>query len=75
MEIYCDYANELLRTFISYFAAIYGQKFVVYNVHSLCHLASECKIHGKLDDFSAFQFENKLQSIKASLRSGYKPLK
>lgn len=37
--------------------------------------ASECKIHRKLNEFSIFQFENKLQSIKASLRSGYKPLK
>lgn len=75
MQMYCNYANTLLRTFISHSAAFYGQKFVVYNVHSLSHLASECKVHGKLDDFSAFQFENKLQSIKASLQSVYKPLK
>lgn len=73
--MYCNYANTLLRTFISHSAAIYGQKFVVYNIHSLSHLANECEAHGKLDGFSAFQFENKLQSIKASLKSGYKPLK
>lgn len=74
VQTYCNYANILLRTFISHSAAIYGQKFIVYNVHSLSHLANECEAHGKLDDFSAFQFENKLQSIKASLQSGYKPL-
>lgn len=75
MQMYRNYANTLLRTFISHSATIYGQKFVVYNVHSLSHVASECEAHGKLDDFSAFPFENKLQSIKASLRSCYKPLK
>lgn len=75
VQMHCDYANKLLRTFISYSVDIYGPKFVVYNVHSLSHLASECEAHGKLDGFSAFLFENKLQSIKASLRSGYKPLK
>lgn len=75
VQMYCNYANTLLRTFISHSAAIYGQKFVVYNIHSLSHLANECEAHGKLDGFSAFQFENKLQSIKASLKSGYKSLK
>lgn len=75
LQMYCNYANTLLRIFISHSVAIYGQKFVTYNVHSLSHLAYECEVHGKLDDFSAFPFENKLQSIKASLRSGYKPLK
>lgn len=75
VQMHCDYANTLLRTFISHSTAIYGQKFIVYNIHSLSHLASECETHGKLDGFSAFQFENKLQSIKTLLRSGYKPLK
>lgn len=74
VQTHYNYANILLRTFISHSAAIYGKKFIVYNVHSLSHLSNECETHGKLDDFSAFQFENKLQSIKASLKSGYKPL-
>lgn len=37
-----DHANQLLRTFITHAATIYGNKFVVYNVHTLCHLAEEC---------------------------------
>lgn len=61
---------ELLRTFISHSAVIYGTKFVVYNVHSLIHLISECDSGLTLDDFCAFKFENKLKSIKECLRSG-----
>lgn len=69
-----DYANELLKTFILHSKAIYGEKFIVYNVHSIFHLATECAEHGELDSFSAFPFENRLKSIKESLRSFRKPL-
>lgn len=57
-----NYAKELLRTFIVHSEAIYGEKFIVYNVHSLFHLAEECAEHGELDSFSAFCFENRLKS-------------
>jgi len=69
-----NYANKLLRTFIVHSEAIYGEKFIVYNVHSIFHLAKECAEHGELDSFSAFSFENRLKSIKESLRSFRKPL-
>lgn len=74
VQIYCHYAEKLLHAFISHCVEIYGQKFVVYNVHSLFHLAQECYRNGDLESFSAFVFENKLKSLKASLKSGYKPL-
>lgn len=67
-------ANELLRLFISHSVNIYGQKFVVYNVHALCHLTIECAAYGHLENFSAFKFENRLKSLKATFRSGYEPL-
>lgn len=43
-------------------------------MHSLSHLCEECQKHGVMDDFSAFRYENRLKSIKDSLRSCYKPL-
>lgn len=46
----------------------------MYNVYSLCHLAQECAEHGSLENFSSFMFENRLKSIKNSLKSVYKPL-
>lgn len=74
VQSHCRYAGQLLRTFITHSVTIYGAKFVVYNVHSMCHLAEECEQHGHLENFSAFVFENKLQSIKMSFHSSYKPL-
>lgn len=70
----CDYPHELLLIFIRHSAVLYGNKFFVYNIHSLCHLSQECKDHGPLDNFSAFVFENFLKSLKSSLKSCYKPL-
>lgn len=67
-------ANELLRLFIRHSVNIYGQRFVVYNVHALCHLTAECAEHGQLENFSAFKFENRLKSLKAILLSVYQPL-
>lgn len=69
-----NFANKLLRTFIQHAAEVFGDKFIVYNVHALCHLADECTTHGTLDSFSAFKFENRLKSIKEALKSGFRPL-
>lgn len=70
----CDFANICLKNFISHSISIYSRKFVVYNVHSFSSLPNECKEHGELDSFSAFDFENLLKSLKETLRSGNKPL-
>lgn len=67
-------ADYLLKEFISYAARILGRDFIVYNVHSLAHLAEECKNYGTLDSFSTFPYENYLGIIKRVLQSGYKPL-
>ncbi|XP_046394605.1 uncharacterized protein LOC124162203 [Ischnura elegans] len=67
-------AEELLEAFIKHCASTYGKRFISYNVHSLKHLGNECREHGALEEFSTFKFENKLKSLKESLRSGHKPL-
>lgn len=68
------YANTILRTFIKHSVTLFGKSFVVYNVHSLCHLAQECDDHGCLDTFSAFRYENKLKTIKSNLKSSFQPV-
>lgn len=75
VQTFCHYAEKFLNIFISHSAKIYGQKFIVYNVcHNLYHLAQECYLNRDLESFSVFVFENKLKNLKASLKSGYKPL-
>ena len=71
---YCDYANELLVKFVNDGKVLYGTELLVYNVHSLTHLANDVKNLGCLDEFSAFKFENKLGQLKRLVRKPQNPL-
>lgn len=48
---------------------LYCQEFLVYNVHSLIHLADDAFKFGSLDNVSAFKYENYMQRIKRMLRA------
>ncbi len=67
-------AREFLEYFVSQAKVIYGEKFLVYNVHSLLHLVDDVERFGCLDNFSCFPFENYNQSLKKMVRSGNYPL-
>lgn len=68
------YAHELIVAFIRHSIQLYGEQFVVYNVHSLIHLSAECESQNSpLDDFSAFKFETFLATLKKLLKSFYRP--
>ena len=73
-KVHLNYAHELLKYFIRQGAILYGRKFLVYNVHSLLHLSDDVRVHGPLDAFSAFNFENYMQTLKRSVRSGHNPV-
>ena len=53
---------------------LYGTNFLSYNVHVLLHLADDVQQFGHLDNCSGFPFENYLQQIKQTVRSGRSPL-
>ncbi len=61
-------ANSLLVSFVEHFGCLYGQEFLVYNVHSLVHLSQDVKVHGNLDLISAFPYENFLGQLKKMVR-------
>jgi len=71
---FCDYANELLVKFVKDTETLYGKEAMVYNVHSLVHLAADVKRLGCLDEFSAFVFENKLGQLKKLVRKPQQPI-
>ena len=71
---YRQYAHELLLYFIKEGKNIYGEEFLVYNVHSLLHLKSCIQHYASLDQCSAFVFENFMQVLKRYVRSGKQPL-
>ena len=62
------FAKKLLTLFVQHVANLYGKGQVVYNVHSLLHLADDVLLHGPLDHFSAFAFENFMQELKKLVR-------
>ncbi|XP_077518709.1 uncharacterized protein LOC144128830 [Amblyomma americanum] len=74
MDCFIDYADQLLRSFVSKCKSIYGKESLFYNVHGLIHLANECRQLGCLDKFICFAFENYLKDLKAHVRFGNKPL-
>ena len=46
---YGNYAHQLLQHFNSKCAELYGREFLVYNVHTLAHIAREAQHFGDLD--------------------------
>jgi hypothetical protein len=54
---YAKYAQLLLVSFVEETISLYGEDFIVYNIHSLINLADDVKNYGSLDNFSAFPFE------------------
>ncbi|XP_058448932.1 uncharacterized protein LOC131428888 [Malaya genurostris] len=67
-------AKNILEAFARDFMSLYGEQFFVYNFHLLTHLADDCMLHGKLDDFSAFPFENYLQTMLHYIEKAPYPL-
>ncbi len=65
---YCDYADALVKHFLSEFEQLYGADELVYNVHSLTHLADDVRRFGALDGVSAFPFENYMRKLKKACR-------
>jgi len=61
-------ANSLLHEFVEESSILYGKEFLVYNVHSLVHLADDAYKFGSLDNVSAFPFENAMQQLLRYLR-------
>ncbi|XP_072375756.1 uncharacterized protein [Diabrotica undecimpunctata] len=73
-DIGVNYADTLLKTFVTHCSKIYGQIYLVYNIHYLCHLSDDVLHYGPLDQFSAFPFENALNQIKRLVKSTTNPL-
>uniref|UniRef100_A0A1Y1KCD2 DUF4218 domain-containing protein n=1 Tax=Photinus pyralis TaxID=7054 RepID=A0A1Y1KCD2_PHOPY len=74
LQEFGSYAHSLLKYFIETFIVLYGEEYVSHNVHNLLHLYEDCQRFGILQKFSAFPFENYLQSLKSLLRKGNNPL-
>ncbi|XP_065680417.1 uncharacterized protein LOC124806166 isoform X1 [Hydra vulgaris] len=69
-----NYAKDLLRHFVENSQKLYGNDFVVYNIHHLLHIGDDVEFFGlPLDEISAFPFENYLQTLKRYVRGSSNP--
>jgi len=64
IDEFMDFVQGALQYFVDMFSEIYGQQRLVYNVHSLNHLASDAQRYGLLDNFSCFEYESFLGVVK-----------
>ncbi|RXN36598.1 transposase domain-containing protein [Labeo rohita] len=64
------YASQLLKYFVEKGRELYGETFLVYNVHSLLHLSEDAQNFGCLDNCSAFKFESCPHQMKKMVCSG-----
>lgn len=71
---YIHIAEKALTKFVLKAAEIYGDDFIVYNVHSILHLCTDVQRYGPLERYSCFPFENYLQFLKRRIRSKKLPL-
>lgn len=72
---YLYFAQQLLVSFVKDAKRLYGETFVTYNVHSLIHLADDCRNFGKsLNSLSAFPYENYLGQLKRLVRNKTNPI-
>lgn len=67
-------ALKLLKQFVENYSYIYWPQFINYNVNSLIHLPFFTNLHGSLDNFSAFEYENYLQTLKKTVNYCKYPL-
>lgn len=69
-----ELAMNLIMAFANDFMNLYGRQYFVFNYHVLTHLADDCMLHGPLDEFSAFPFENFLQVVLRYRKPGSRQL-
>jgi len=69
-----NYAEKLLVYFVETFISIYGQHNSSHNIHNLLHLTNDVRKLGPLESFSAFRFENYMQTLKSMVRTHRRPL-
>ncbi|KAF4522104.1 hypothetical protein B566_EDAN011256, partial [Ephemera danica] len=68
------FARTLLDYFVRNFKSLYGRSNMTFNVHGLLHIVDDVERFGPLDDYSAFRYENFLQTCKKLLRKAASPL-
>nr|CAH8848041.1 unnamed protein product [Trichobilharzia regenti] len=70
-RLFLDAARTDLSNFLLQYENCFGNEQIVYNIHSLKHIADDVELHGPLEEFSAFPFESYMRKIRQSVHCGY----
>lgn len=62
------FCQGALQLYVQRCEELYGEQYVVFNVHCLLHLVEDVARFGSLDSFSAFAFENAMPQFKKDQR-------
>ena len=74
LEEHKDYAEHLLLYFVNKVKVMYGNRFVVYNVHSLLHICQIAVDNRSLQRVTAYRFENNMSKIRSWIRGTGNPI-
>ncbi|KAJ8666152.1 hypothetical protein QAD02_007814 [Eretmocerus hayati] len=73
-EEYCSSKNadarELLGVYVDGMKNLYGEHNLIYNVHNLLHSPDDVLLHGTLDSYAAWKFENHFRFLRKNVRQG-----
>lgn len=73
-QAHSHYAETLLVHFNEEGAHLYGNEFLIYNVHCLVHLPAAARRYLSLENCSAWKFETYLYQLKKKIHSSDSPL-
>ena len=66
------FLKDLLIFVVKKGVFLFGNKFSIYNTHSLLHIMDDVNEKGSMDDNSAFKFENYMKTLQKCVRTGKK---
>lgn len=71
---YHKFTQLLMEIFVADCKELYGNSFMVYNIHAQLHFPQVSSAHGSLDSVSAYPSESKLGEFKKMVRSSHRPI-
>jgi hypothetical protein len=71
---YVHIAEKMFNKFVDNFTIQFGMNNVTWKVHAARHLAEEVRRHGVFKNFSAYEFESFMNTIKTNLHTHTLPL-
>ena len=74
LQQYGEYGHKLIKAFIKQFIHFFGKSVQSFNLHALLHVYEDCRKHGPLSSYSAFNFETFNMKFYRYIKARKKPI-